>query len=185
MIIPHYLYVVLTFAVSLALAIFLTRFICKAVQPRKPFGCLALGMGGFFFVALLLSLGYYLPAAHIAEGGPDKEYSNKVALFTLPDSFIERYGINPEDTRFVVNRSDRAMMLYPTYYGDYFSAKMGLIVPPDCPVRIINPGEAIAVAPGELPDFFFEQPETITVEKDSKTTQTRWVLDYLAPDIKY
>jgi len=139
-------------------------------------------MGGFFFVTLLLSLGYYLPAAHIAEGGPDKEHSNKVALFTLPDSFIEQYGVNPEDTRFVVNRSDRAMMLYPTYYGDYILAELGLIEPPDCPVRIINPGEAIAVGPGELPDFFFEKPETITVEKGNDATQTRWILDYLAPD---
>ena len=118
MIIPHYLYVVLTFAVSMALAIFLTRIICKVVQPRKPYGCLALGLGGFFFAGLLLSLGYYLPVAHIAEGGPGKEHSNKVALFTLPDSFIEQYGVSREDTRFVVNRSDRAMMLYSTYYGD-------------------------------------------------------------------
>lgn len=181
MLIPHALYVTLSIVICIVAAGFIVYIMLKAL-PRGSSDTAAsfrvcLGIFGFMFLflACLMSLTWVVPHSSVIVAGPDKNHSRKDAIFTAPKSLMEEYGLQTFEMgkSYIVNTTDRAMIIYAVRYGNipFFGSPDSPVI--DIPARKISPIES-----EYYPDFFFEEPSAISVERGSDNVQSRWILDY-------
>lgn len=180
MLLPHALYVTLSIVICIVAAGFIVYIMLKAL-PRGNSGtasslrgCLGIFGFMFLFLACLLSLTWAIPHSSVIIAGPDKDYSRKDAIFTAPKSLMEQYDCPDFEMgkSYIVNTTDRPMILYSVRYGNIIAFDVeGNVV--EIPAR-----KCTYIKSENFPDFYFEEPSAITVERGSAAVQSRWILDY-------
>lgn len=182
MILPNWLFIAVVLILSLIAAGFLVWIMLKVIPrghssaAQSARGCAGIFLFLLLTLACIVSLTWALPKSTVVMAGPDKEHSTKAIVFGAPASFREKYGINDfmMDRNYVVNTTDRNMMLYNVRYctTPFFT--------PDTDHKVIEipAGQCTYVEPACMPDFFFTEPQYIQVKSDQKGIQDRWILDY-------
>lgn len=182
MIIPNWLFIAVVLILSLIAAGFLVWIMLKVIPrgnssgAQSARGCAGLFLFMFLTLACVVSITWAVPKSTVIIAGPDKEHSTKAVVFSAPESFKDKYGITdfPMDRNYVVNTTDRNMMLYNVRYctTPFFT--------PDTDHKVIGipAGKCTYVEPACLPDYFFTEPEYIQIESGQDEVQDRWILDY-------
>jgi len=181
MLLPHALYVTIFLLLCAIVAGFLVFVLLKAIPRRNSTtseslrGCA--GIFGFMimFSACMLGLAMVMPSSTIVFAGPDKEYSRKTAILFKPSSLIEQYGISDFEfgKNYIINTTGRNMMIYSVTYSN-----MPVFFDQTKPLVEVPAEKCTWIKPGYMPDFYFEEPEAIEVERDEDKVQHRLILDY-------